>query len=235
MLPENDKFSMKTLILFTVMLGTAGLSAYAQGTLIYDQQSSDKTWPSIYRMNIQSGQPLGQSFVPSLSSIDFIQLYVVNSLSPVGPGPRTRTTPDATVYVNLWAGSIGDGVLLASTLPVFLSGGAVNFADPFSPSGAFAGVTNFFFPTPVTLIPGTTYYFQPVVEPGAGAVFVVMTDSTRGADAYPNGMGFFDGTSHTWDLWFAEGIVATPEPAAGWLILMGAIFLCQAGCKRICR
>lgn len=223
MRPENNKALMKTFVFFLATLCLTGLSARAQGTLVYDQQSQAKTWPSLYMAIIQSSQPFGQSFVPSLSSIDFIQLYI------------NGADTDATIYVNLWSGSIGDGILLASTLPDFISGGTVNPANPFSPSGAFVGVTNFFFSMPVTLTPGTTYYFQPIVEPGAGAVHVVMTDPTIGVDAYPNGLGFINGTPNAWDLWFGEGVVAAPEPSAVWLILIGAISFCWVGRERALR
>lgn len=121
----------------------ASCCARGQGAFQYDQQSAtNEPAPASFAVEIQSNQPFGQSFVPSLSSVGFVRLYVEDSTFTGGSG--------AAIYLNLLANSITGPVLSASsvvTLP-----------------GNFLGYTNFIFSTPVSVIPGTTYYFQPVVS-----------------------------------------------------------------------
>jgi hypothetical protein len=106
--------------------------AQGRGTFTYDQQSaSNGLAPGGY--SLTQGQPLGQAFTPMLSSsVGFVALEL--AISP------TRT--NATIYVNLWADSIG-GTLLGSTA-------AISF-----PASYFVGPINFFFGTPLAVTPGT--------------------------------------------------------------------------------
>jgi hypothetical protein len=76
-------------------------------------------------------------------------LQLADAVSGNGSGAR--------VYVNLRSDSI-TGTILATTASVFMP-------DGFG-TGANRGYTNFFFSTSVSLTPGTTYYFQPVVQSG---------------------------------------------------------------------
>ena len=83
----------------------------------------------------------------------------------------------------------------------------------------FAGVTNFLFPTPVTMTPQVIYYFQPVVQSGD------QWNADRGGYDYRGGMAFFKGVAGSAsDLWFREGIVV-PEPSAAVLGLLGGALL----------
>ena len=171
--------------------------ANGQGTLIYDQ-SSATNFSLGGGAPIQGEQPMGQSFTPTLSSVGFVELefddFPANGLS-------------STVYVNLWSGSIGSGTLLSSTDPVFI------------PDGVFNLITNLFFPTPVPVTPGTTYYIQPYLQSGDPSVTVI-----AGVFNYSGGTWYYDGApnSNGLDLWFREGIVATPEPSSSLLILFGS-------------
>ena len=174
------------------MLG-AVWGARGQGALVYDQQSANGYVPPNISMYIQPNEPMGQSFIPSLASVGFVQLEVGDSVTLNGIG--------ATLHVNLLANSI-TGTVLASTAPVFMPDN-------------FFGMTTFLFSTAVSLTPGTTYYFQPVVE--SGNHWVV---NTLGS-VYPRGSAFFNGTADlNNDFWFREGTVV-PEPSASWLILIG--------------
>jgi len=138
---------------------------------------------------------MGQSFTPSLSSVDFVQMKFNDFYRSNGVG--------TTVYVNLRADSIS-GTVLGSTAPVFMP---VNFSY---------GITNFFFSTSVTVIHGITYYFQPFVQSGDSAWSVIVN-----AYNYPGGSAIFQGSPYPdRDLWFREGILA-PEPYTAWLILLG--------------
>lgn len=95
-----------------------------------------------------------------------------------------------------------------------------------------AGITNFFFSTPITLTPGQTYYLQPVVLSGDDPWdIIVLTD-----DAYSNGQLFSNGLpGATIDFWFREGIVSVPEPST--LALIGVscflVYIFKRRCKLI--
>jgi hypothetical protein len=97
--------------------------AHAQGTFVYDQQSvtTDGTFAEGVE-TIQIAQPIGQSFTPTLDSINFIRLKLTD---------RAANGIGAAVHINLRSGSI-TGPIIASTAPVAMLDG-------------FAGPTNFFF------------------------------------------------------------------------------------------
>src|SRR5262249_42981828 len=139
-----------------------------------------------------------QSFVPSLSGIGFVRLYLSD---------QTLGGAGSTVYVNLWSGSIGSGTLLDSTASVFV------------PHGSF-GYTSFLFPTEFGLTPGTTYYLQPVIQSGDSDNNMV-TGLTSGS-GYANGTAFISGSSSGFDLLFREGIVV-PEPSFFSFAMLGVI------------
>jgi hypothetical protein len=164
--------------------------ACSQGTLVYDQQSTNLIEGAAF---LRSGQPMGQSFTPFLSSIDFIELnlYDSDSLSQSG----------ATVYLNLRSGSI-TGSILASTAAVFLPDG-------------FFGTASFSFSSPITVIPGVTYYFQPLIQSGDSMGSYVTDGSYTGGTAIYQSVPIVDR-----DLWFREGIVI-PEPGTWVLLVVG--------------
>jgi hypothetical protein len=164
---------------------------------MYDQQSaSNGLAPSGYSINL--GQPLGQAFTPMLSSVGFVALELENSTA------RTN----ATIYVNLWADSIG-GTLLGSTAPVSF------------PASYFLGPTNFFFGTPLAVTPGTQYYLQPVIQSGGNNQWTIQLDFYSYPDPfYGQGVPLSNGQR----AWFREGILV-PEPSSALLILAGAGFL----------
>jgi hypothetical protein len=170
----------------------------AQGTMVFDQQSSDETNAGSSGNIIQNVQPTGQSFTPSLDGVGFVRLQFFDFNGNNGVG--------ATVYVNLRSDSI-TGPIVDSTAPVALPD---NFGLPLN-----SGFVTFFFPTEVPLQPGTKYYFQPVVQ--SGDQWVV----AGGSFNYPGGDLYANGTAFSSDYWFREGIVV-PEPSSCVLLLCGA-------------
>jgi hypothetical protein len=87
------------------------------------------------------------------------------------------------------------------TGPILGTSDAVSLPDGFG--NGSRGFVNFFFATPVQLTPGTTYYFQPVVQ--SDDTFVALGDrfyNYSGGNAYLSGVA-----NATLDLWFREGIV----------------------------
>lgn len=176
------------------MLLFAAHSTYCQEVLIYDQQSSDESRVLEGEMPIHFGQPMGQSFTPSLSSVGFIQLHLADGERGNGIG--------ATLYVNLRSEGIS-GPIIDSTLPIM-------FSDRFTENALFK------FTRAVSVTPGIVYYLQPVVVDGdpvwAASAFTYN---------YPGGTAFFRGAPlETSDLWFREGIVV-PEPGTVVLLLAG--------------
>jgi hypothetical protein len=210
---------MKRLLLITLIIAAFSLQTHAQG-VVYDQESDTSSINPIGNedadgLNIQTA-PLTQSFIPMLSAIDFVTLEFEDV-------PDSGTT-GMTIGVNLYTSSPTPQPrnLIGSTTPVYMPNGFVN-------DGLFvAGVTNFYFSTPVVLTPGQTYYLEPVVLSGGDALDI--TSLTY--DAYSDGQLFGEGSpaNHTIDLWFQEGIVAAPEPTT--LALVGLSGLLMFAFKR---
>jgi hypothetical protein len=109
------------------------LSAQGQGTFVYDQQSVTSDALSGSGGDILHLSPIGQSFTPSFDSVGFIRLEILGG----GPPPGGES---AIFSVNLMSDSM-TGPVLGSTEPVTM--------PPRGPAP-----TTFFFPTPVTVIPG---------------------------------------------------------------------------------
>ena len=192
---------MKTkacLTLFTLFFGV--LLARCQGTFLYDQQSSTNEVPTGFDPNIQSNEPIGQSFVPTLDSVGFVRLFVSDSIVPTGS--------PATIYVNLLSGSI-TGAVLGATSPLALPGG-------------YSSYTTFFFSAPVNVTPGTTYYFQIVANSADEWITRLIPVLNFNGTAYLNGSSFGSGLDQ---LWFREGIVV-PEPSLPLLALSGTALFC---------
>jgi hypothetical protein len=136
---------------------------------------------------------MGQSFTPTLIGVGFIRLWV---------GDSAFNGLGAVLYVNLRSDSI-TGPILRSTQPVFMPDG-------------FLGRTNFIFANEVPVTPGTTYFFQPVVE--SGDTWQVIDDPNYN---YAGGTAFGLGqAAPSFDLWFREGIII-PEPSTSALIMIG--------------
>jgi hypothetical protein len=91
---------------------------------------------------------------------------------------------------------------------------------PDTPIGG--GVTNFFFSGSAALVPGTSYFFEIVVQ--SGDLWRVNLGGT-----YSSGAAYFQGVPQSFDsLWFREGIVI-PEPSSAWLVfLVGGIWFVRS-------
>jgi hypothetical protein len=192
------------LFLLQLTVALTVCSAQGQDTFIYDQSSATNPAAGGGGAPIQADQPMGQSFTPALSSIDFVQLNFT-----YGGFPSNQL--GAAVFVNLWSGSISNGTLLSSTDPVFI------------PDGAFRLVTNLFFSASVALTPGDTYFLQPYLQSGDTRLGVIDSTSFN----YPGGTFYFNGEPdpNNQDLWFREGIIAAPEPSSAVIILLGTVGL----------
>ena len=180
--------------------------AKAQGTFIYDQQSSTDEGAPPYGGDPmqQIATPWGQSFTPGLSGIDFIRLELADSDPFDGSG--------ATMYLNLHSDSI-TGAIIGTTEPVTMP-------------NAFAGHPNFFFSTRVRLTPGVQYYFEAIVDPSSGPFRI-----TAASYNYPGGSVYAGGRPVPQsDFWFREGIV--PEPSSLSMVIIGGAILVGTKLRR---
>lgn len=184
----------------TPILGTLILAAcwaHGQGTLQFDQQISDTSAPGEY-VNFSASHIVDQSFVPALSSVDFVQLYVSDP-NIGGSGVRA--------YVDLWSGTPTSGTLLGSTPALSIP---VGFNSPI----------DFLFSSPISVTSGNTYYLQLVNSSGDSLDWGFVSSSL-----YPSGSASVDGTPQGFNMWFREGIIV-PEPSFAALTVLGLIGIC---------
>jgi hypothetical protein len=196
---------MKGLALIACL--AAGARALAQGTFVYDQQSSTYEVPLGYASGSEIHSILpstGQSFTPSLPGINFIRLKFQDSSIIDGVG--------ATIYLNLRSDSI-TGPILGTTDPVTMPNG-------------FTGTQNFFLPSTITLTPQNTYYFDLVLQ--SAQAWYVDIESFN----YSGGTAFARGAPAGADYWFREGLYIVPEPSLAALGLIGGAAY-AAGRKRL--
>jgi len=185
---------MKT-ILAVVLAGLGCVSsAFAQLVFLYDQESANESTGGGGATGIQASTPVGQSFTPQFSSVSFIRLKLhdVNVGNDLG----------ATLTISLRTNSI--------------TGPILGFSDPVVLPDTFNGYPDFLFSTPVSVTPGVTYFFQPLVETGDAWAIAGYNYEYSGGTAFVNGVALLGS-----DLWFREGVVV-PEPGTSALGLLGA-------------
>ncbi len=184
---------MKALFCRLLIGACATGAVQAQGTLVFDQESSSDEVSPFGSVPIQAYSSLGQSFTPSLAIVGVVQLRQFD----INPGNALG----ATLVVNLHSAAI-NGPILGTTTPVVLSDG-------------FAGSVNFFFASSVSVTPFTTYFIETVVQSGDNWGITTL------GDVYPNGSFYGSGFPFiAADLWFREGIVV-PEPSSVSLVFLG--------------
>lgn len=144
---------------------------------------------------------IGQTFRPSLSALDFVQ--VQGGILPDNSTTRSR--------VLLRAGG-ESGSLIASSAPLSIDDGAVL-------------TRTYRFEAPVSLNPGEVYYFgMDLLETDSADTRMVVSIIDHG-DPYPGGDLVVNGVVNPgMDLWFREGLMV-PEPSPGHLLALGALAL----------
>jgi hypothetical protein len=177
--------------LLPVILLVVSISPAKADTIKFDQTNTGLPVGSLFQ-NILVFSPIGQSFTPTLTSLNFVNLLTatVGSTSPF------------TLEVDIRSGSISE-TILGTSQPTLVT----------PPSAIATIVTPFTFSTPVTLVPGDLYVMQVLTVSGDALV------GSANINNYPGGTEILGGVAQpNNDLWFQEGIAA-PEP--GTLLLLG--------------
>jgi len=202
----NFKLLKQLTLLFSLVVQLPVLMP-AQGTLIFDQQSSvvEDVFQNGTGVTIQQFTQYGQSFTPSLSAIDFVRLNL-NDRNP-------NNSLGASLYINLRANTFS-GPVVATTTSIALP-------------DTFSGVVSFQFTNPQSLTPGSIYFLEPIVQTGDAWNILAGEYLYAGGSVYWNGL-----PSTASDFWFREGIIV-PEPSAIVLLLFGGgTLLCyRRNCK----
>jgi hypothetical protein len=187
----NSRLTYRLGLLLLIFLAVS-ISAARADTVTFDQTNTVFAFGGLFQ-NVTVFSPIGQSFTPTLASLNFVNLLT------------EAFVPSFTLQVDIHFGSIS-GTILGTSLPTTV----------LLPSPPFANVlTPFTFSTPVSLVPGNIYVIQ--VLPVSVAQGLV---GSSDANFYPGGTQILGGIAQpNNDLWFQEGI-ATPEP--GMLLLLAA-------------
>ena len=136
---------------------------------------------------------LGQEFMPSFSTINFVDLYVLADIN-------------SQVRYAIWASIYSDtinGPLLGTSMPTYLDR---NFGK---------GAARLTFANDIPLTPGQRYVIKPDAGGGPGGgnpdliEFFVLDPSYSN---YENGRALYGGPVENRDMWFREGLIV-PEPS----------------------
>lgn len=164
--------------------------------------------------------PMGQEFVPSISPLDFVELWLQDSATNVSVGANVQATIRADTM---------DGAILATS--------TAHLADNLNVGGSTQILTRFNFDSTVWLTPGNTYLVEahqiaPIIEmPFAESnTFCYWCGSRTNGGTYASGRGLVLGTPLTnFDFGFRTGTYV-PEPASVAMLGIGVAclgFWCQ--------
>jgi len=174
----------------TIMFTAVDARGYSASTLFdvsvwyHLDQKNDATATGGHNVMLYS--PIGQEFVPDLSALDVVQLWLIGGSSYSGPGE---------FVMNIRSGTIGGQLLGASAVT----------ALPYR----FLGVASFEFER-VALTPGQTYVIELVQLSGQNWLV-----GTTQSNPYVSGRMILEGRPiESMDLWFREGAVE-PLPEGG--------------------
>ncbi len=178
----TQRLGLLVLIILVVLISPARADS-----IIFDQTNTTLPLGTVFQ-NILVFSPIGQSFTPTLTSLNFVNLLT-------GPVDLTTFTTPFTLELDIRWGSIS-GTVLGVSQPTTII-----------PSSSFASiVTPFTFATPLTLVPGDLYVMQVVAISGNASV------GSTNIDNYSGGTQILSGVAQpNNDLWFQEGI-SVPEP-----------------------
>jgi hypothetical protein len=181
---------------------------------IIDQQQT-ATPQQVRSTSFAGTTPIGQEFTPGLNSIEFVDFFIEDAGSDVGPG--------ASFQVKIHSNTIG-GTVVGTSNTTFVTDG--------TNTGGGTTYTRFTFPSPVALTPGSLYVFDVLQLAPVVSGNINFGLGGRTSDSYAGGRAITDGTAEpNFDYNFREGLV--PEPAAaGMLATVGAVGLLRRSRRR---
>ena len=180
------------------ILGVASISLFAGFALpaaadaqsdLIDQECTPEIWGTY---SIRLGTPIGQEFIPAFTSLNFVDLWIVNDSSNLDDSAR--------VFVVVRADS--------------LAGPELGTSDQAFIPKPFDDAIRLPFPTPVALESGRTYLIEARAE-GPGNPMLAGGDQLG---ACPGIRGYFQGRPFTTgaDFWFRTGVDPTPVLPRSW-------------------
>jgi hypothetical protein len=179
----------------------------AKATTI-DQSSTGTIDSGVITSNLLNA-PLGQSFTPTLSGLNFVDLVLGDS----NPNPILGSAASFEVIIHF---DTILGAMIGTSNTVSLP---PHFNFPASET-----YTHFTFSTLVTLVPGGRFVIEIVQLSPINSDFLIYGDALNGTDRYTGGKAVIAGqsVSPNRDFNFKEGIddtAAVPEPAS--MLLLG--------------
>jgi hypothetical protein len=195
-----------------------GATAPALGDMI--DQSYVPVTGQEFNTSSSGNLPLGQEFTPTFKSVDFVNLFLQDAGSDIGPGTSFK--------VNIRSGSITGTILGTSdtvSVPDNLNLGIGLYAD--------FTVTKFDFASPVALTPGQVYVIDIVQLPPivTGNFNFAAGGGGLNNSTYAGGRGIVNGSPlANYDFAFQEGLRSVPEPGSLALCSLG-LGLAAAGCR----
>lgn len=171
---------------FLLLLTVSAVPAVAH-TFTIDQHNDAALGKVGYSMPPRS--EIGQSFVPTLNSLDVVELEVY-------PLDSSGTN---SAYVRIRSGTVDGAIIGTSQVTTLLS--------------TVERIAHFDFNEALELVPGNVYVIDAVTQQGEVAFFL-----TDGTGPYGAGTAFLDGVAlQDKDLWFREGTsTVTPVQPSTW-------------------
>lgn len=212
------KRRVRATVVATIM--TIFLLAEAQGSILVTADQSYTPTSGIGGGPFIFGRQFGQSFTPTLSSLDVVEVLTYDNQPTNGIGAVLRAI--------IHQGQNLDGAILATSQNLSLADGFGYNSNIFL-AGA---VTHFDFASSVTLTPGLLYTIE--INQVSGDTQWVMVNGNTDA-VYTRGQGLIDDTKTLgYDFWFREGptVAAVPEPATLVIWSLGALGCAVAGYRR---
>ncbi len=201
---------------FILALFIPVVTGFSQTTV--DQQFINEKNISWTSTNINFSSPIGQSFTPSLASIDFIRIRLRDFFS---------NSSGATYRINLYSGIGMSGLQLGTTE-------SISFAEGFGAGDDNKGeIAQFNFSQSIILSPVGSYTLS--IEHVSGDNFFLCGDISSGS-TYSGGSAMESGSPLSMgDYWFQEGIVTVPEPTCiPFLFGLFLLLLCKKHRTRRC-
>ena len=197
-----------------VLVGPVGTSAKAAAPLI-DQSFAVTSGGYDYNTSYAGDLPIGQSFTPSLTGLNFVDVLLQDAGSDTGPG--------ASFQVKIHSASITGSVLGTSNVTAVPDNLNLGL-------GSNEGYTRFLFPSTVSLTPGQLDVLEVVqLQPITSGNFNFALTGNNNTTGYTLGDAIINGqTQANFDFAFREGVV--PEPTS--LLLAGVGFALLAPRRR---